>query len=604
MGVLSLLPLRRRSRAPGAAAERGPASAPAPRRPGRGGARRSFRGPPVLAVLALGALLTACGATRPPVPLRAEPVPWADTLPIEEPEARQPSEAARLFEDAVGDELVRPFSLRKLVGARHEALNVTRFDEVVPSAWFRPRNARRRLSTDAVRRGATRPDRAPRTEGVLTVVAGKAQGISPGFTVVDEKGDRYLFKFDPAGFLHMASGADLVSSRLFWAAGYNTPEDYLAVFDPSRLRLDPGAELTGPEGERPMEPEDVRRILDLTDRHPDGRYLALASRFVDGTPKGPFLFEGVREDDPNDHYRHQFRRELRGLYVMSAWVNHVDMRFQNTLDVYVEPGYLRHYLIDFAATLGSGTIRPHNRREGTEYNFDLWPTLARLATLGFWTSGWEGPNPEVIHPSVGWLPVEGYDPAGWKANWPNSAFEAVTARDGYWGAKLVGSFTDAQIRAAVEAGGLPDPAAADTLADVLIHRRDRTVAHWYGRVTPLEAPELERAGERAALTFRDLGLEQEVWTAGATRYRWSLRHPARNLSVRGEASAEPGPAQRIALPHDLVSAADDAERLEGERALAELEVTALRPGAAGRPAVVHLRWEGRERGYHVVGLVH
>lgn len=595
MGVLS--------RGPAAGPGRAPPARP-PARIGRSVRRCRARTRAVLAAAAAGVLVAACGAPRAPVPLRPEPVPWADTLPIAEPRARQPSEAARLFEDAVGGELVQPFSLRDLVGARHEALNVTRFDRVVPSAWFQPRNTRRRLPPEAIRRGATHPDRAPRVDGVLTVVAGKAQGISPGFTVVDGKGDRYLFKFDPAGFLHMASGADLVSSRLFWAAGYHTPEDYLAAFDPSRLRLDPGAEVTGPEGDRPMEPEDVQRILDLTDSLPDGRYLALASRFVDGIPKGPFLFEGVREDDPNDHYHHQYRRELRGLYVMSAWLNHVDMRFQNTLDVYVDPGYLRHYLIDFAATLGSGTVRPHNRREGAEYNFDLWPVLARLATLGFWTAGWEGPDPEVIHPTLGWLPVEGYDPGAWKANWPNAAFASVTPRDGYWGARLVDSFTDAQIRAAVDAGGLPDPAAADTLADILIFRRDRTVAHWYGRVTPLESLEFARAGDRPTVRFRDLGLEADVWGPGETTYAWRLRHPARGLALEGEGEARRGPGQEIVLPRAVLSTPDGGEGLRSERALATLEVTALRPGAARRPATIHLRWEGPERGYRVVGLVH
>ena len=125
---------------------------------------------------------------------------------------------------------------------------------------------------------------------------------------------------------------------------------------------------------------------------------------------------------------------------MSAWLNHVDMRFANTLDAYVVPGYLRHYLIDFAATLGSGTIRPHDPREGQEYNFDFWPSMGRMFTLGFFRMGWEEEPFEIIDPSIGWMAVEEFDPGKWKPNWPNEAFSSVKVVDGYWGAKLVARF--------------------------------------------------------------------------------------------------------------------------------------------------------------------
>src|SRR5688572_31326544 len=38
----------------------------------------------------------------------------------------------------------------------------------------------------------------------------------------------------------------------------------------------------------------------------------------------------------------------------------------NTLDVYVKPGYLRHYVIDFGATLGSGSTRPKHPKDEVE----------------------------------------------------------------------------------------------------------------------------------------------------------------------------------------------------------------------------------------------
>lgn len=553
-----------------------------------------------------GALALAClGASgcvsRPPVPLRVQPVPYADTLPIAEPREREPNEVAELVDAAVTQEVGSALSPRRALDATSGALNVTRDDDVVPSAWYELRHRwDAPWSPEAVRRGGT-TSAGPDTSGVLRVVAAKVQGISPGFTVRDALGDRYVIKFDPKGFLHLASAAGVISNRLLYASGFHTPEDYIVVFDPARLVADSTAMVEDEEfRERPMTHEDIARVLALTDSLPDGRYLAVASKFVPGVPKGPFRFEGRREDDPNDHYLHQHRRELRGLYVVSSWINHVDMRFANTLDAYVEPGYLRHYLIDFAATLGSGTIRPHYPREGTEYNFDFWPTLARIFTLGFYTTGWEGREGEVIHPTIGWMQGEAFDPATWKANWPNEAFRNVLPPDGYWGAKLVAAFTDAHIAAAVDAGELPDPFAADTLADMLEFRRDRIVRHWFSRVTPIEAPEVRAEPGRLEVRFTDLAIASGLWEDDVTRYEARLRHAARGIDVRAGRVAAPGQVgQRLAF--DL-SADAGSGPLAGEDAIARLEITARRPGARGRPATIYLCWE--DGGYRVAGLEH
>lgn len=564
------------------------------------------------AALAATVLSLAGCSGRAPLPLRPEPVPYADTLPIEEPPARSAAEAGRLFSIAFGEAVVRPLDLRRLADERHEALNVTRFDDVVGSAWFEHRiDAPGGLTPEQVGRGPA--NTPPADTGELTVVAGKSEGISPGFTVRDAAGHRYLFKFDPRGHPHLASSADVVTSRLLWAAGYHVPEEYKVAFHPGRLVIGEGAEVTEDGVDRPMQRGDVLAILALTDSLQDGRYLALASRFVPGTPKGPFLFSGVREADPNDHYRHEHRRELRGLHVLSAWLNHVDLRFANTLDAYVAPGYLRHYLIDMAASLGSGTIRPHRPREGLEHNFDVWPTVARLVTLGFYRVGWEGRESGHLHPTVGWMRVEDFEPEAWRANWPNRAFWNMTPRDAYWAAKLVAAFEPAHLRAAVEAAGLPDPSATDTLVAAIRVRAEKTVAHWYGAVTPLEEPALRAGGAAAGpgrleLTFRDLALEEEIAEPGATRYRWRFRHAALGLEASGTTPAGDGPPQRIVV--DLPSPTDDRRRArgaaptDGAAALARLEITALRPGSAGRPAVVHLRWRGREAGYEVAGLEH
>lgn len=551
-------------------------------------------------------VVAGCGGSKAPLPLRPQPIPYVDTLPIHRPAERDLLQVTRLLKVAVGGQIGHAFSTRRWLGAEHESLNVTHFDDVVSSSWFEHRNARRPMSLQAIARGPTVT--GPDTSRALTIVAGKAAGISPGFTVRDAAGQTFLFKFDPAGNPRLASAAGVIANRLFYAAGYHTPEDFIVVFDSARLELDPEAELSTDFAERPMTEDDVRHVLSLTDPLPDGRYLALASKFLPGAPLGPFLFSGVREDDPNDHYHHQYRRDLRGLYVVASWLNHVDMRYENTLDIFIDPpGYVKHYLIDFAAALGSGTIRPHLPREGREYNFDLWPTMGRIVTAGFYRVGWEGAEGRVLHPSIGWLAGETFDPGGWRANWPNEAFKRRTVRDSYWGAKLVGSFSDEQIAAAVAEGQLPTEAAAE-LTRILIRRRDKIVSHWYSKVAPIEEPTAHLAGNAAtvgpgalAVSFVDLGLQAGVWTADATAYRWRFEDGASGVRAGGTMPAVASERQSLSI--DLPTLPADAVAGESSR-LATLHVAAIRPGADRREAVIYLRWMGPRTGYEVIGLTH
>ncbi len=573
------------------------------------GARKSRVEPVWTLVCATAVAVAGCGGPNAAVPFRAQPIPYADTLPIAQPAERDVYEPTRLLEVSVGGEIGHAFSTRRWLAAQHEALNVTRFDDVVNSAWFEHRNGQHTMSLAEVARGPTRA--GPDTSRTLTVVAGKGAGISPGFTVRDADGQTFLFKFDPAGNLRLASAAGVIANRFFYAAGYHTPEDYIVVFDGDHLELDPGAELTTDLGKRAMTEADIRQVLDLTDPLPDGRYLALASKFLPGRLLGPFLFSGVRKDDPNDHFHHQYRRELRGLYVVSSWLNHVDMRYANTQDVFIDPpGYVKHYLLDFAASLGSGTIRSHKPREGREYNFDFWPTMGRIFTAGFYQVGWEEEAYSVIHPSVGWLAAGTFAPEAWHSNWPNEAFRRRTVRDNYWGAKLVGSFSDEQIAAVVAEGQLPVE-AAQALVRILIIRRDKIVAHWYSKVAPLENPATGFAhGDavsssqrpRLVVSFEDLGLVAGVWQADETAYRWRFQDPASGTRAEGVEKAAPGPHQRISIELRSVPAGQPAPA--NDDGLATLHVAAIRPGCTEREAVIYLRWTGEHRGYDVVGLTH
>ncbi len=548
----------------------------------------------------------ACFGGPTAVPLRPEPIPYADTLPIAEPRDRPSSEASRVLDAPAVGEVSRLFSIRRWAAPDREAVNLTHFDDVVSSAWFEHRIDSGRLTPEDVARGPT----ATGPRGVFTIIGPKNEGRSPGFLVRDARGDAYLFKFDPVGFLHLTTAAEVISSRLLYAAGYYTPEEYIVAFDGSQLVLDPGARIPAVDGGGGWtRPVDVQRFLARLDRLPDGRFLAVASKIVPGVPKGPFRFRGRRSDDPNDYYHHEHRRELRGLSVLAAWLNYADIRFTNTVDTYLDPGYLRHYLIDFGETLGSGTVRPQDPRAGREHNFDLVPTLARLFSLGFFRMPWETTRRGLIHPSIGAIPVEDYRPEAWKPRVANPAFSQVTPRDGYWGAKLVAAFTDAQIRAAVGEGMLSDTHAADTLASILVFRRDRTVVYWYSLVTPIEHAHVDAAsveGAEFVLTFEDLGLRHRVWETEETVYRWEFSHAARGIEWRGTGSATHTDHQSIAVMHrgDGNRALARVRDVGHENAIATLRITAERTDTAGRPVHVYLAWDGERGSYAVVGIEH
>jgi hypothetical protein len=63
----------------------------------------------------------------------------------------------------------------------------------------------------------------------------------------------------------------------------------------------------------------------------------------------------------------------------------------------------------------------------------------------------------------------------------------MDAADAFWAASIASRFTDGMIRAIVNTGELSDEAAARTLADIIIKRRDKVVAYWLTRTNPLDA---------------------------------------------------------------------------------------------------------------------
>ena len=110
-----------------------------------------------------------------------------------------------------------------------------------------------------------------------------------------------------------------------------------------------------------------------------------------GKVVGQFTFNGRRSDDPNDLFPHERRRELRGLRLFAAWLNHDDARAINSIDTYVEENgrrYIRHYLQDFGSNLGSGSTSAQQPRGGYEYLVEPGKIGKGLIGFGFYRRNW------------------------------------------------------------------------------------------------------------------------------------------------------------------------------------------------------------------------
>lgn len=537
-------------------------------------ARPRALGAALLLGFAAGAFAPRSAAARPP--LSHAPVVWYadDAQPIPLPTERDPNLLWDYFDDGLLLPLRRhsqPVHLLRWLGRPFGAqpapvaAGLNSLDEVPNSSWFTHRIGLFAMDPASAARGPG-AGTGPSREGPWTVVSAKSEGVTPGFVIRDAAGERFLVKFDPPGHLGMTTGAGVIASRILHAAGYNVPDDAAVRFRREDLVLDAGGTLRTADGEkRALTAADLEAILAAVEALPDGSYLAIASRFLAGRPLGPFDYFGRRKDDPNDLIPHEQRRELRGLRLFAAWLNHYDTKQHNSLDVYRgEPGagHVAHYLIDFASTLGAGASGP-SPRYGREYTLDLPAVLGRGLALGLYESPWYRSRRPAGLPELGYLASEEFDPFAFAPLQPNSAFAECTDRDAYWAAKIISAFTDAQLAAICAEAGYRDPAAGATVARILGERRDTIARRCFARVPPLDFFRVVD-GE---LRGRDLGVERGVWPAAVTRYRVRLDLVDAEREPLDAGEWRPAEALRVAL----------AERL------------ALAPGAA--PAFIAARWQ-------------
>jgi hypothetical protein len=413
-------------------------------------------------------------------------------------------------------------------GPAPPAVNVNTLGEVPDSSWFTNRMGARTMTIQELVRGPLRGD-GPDMTRPWTVIRGKSGGISPGFTARDARGDVYFVKPDPEGFPNLSTAADVIGSRFFHAFGYFVPENHVAYVRREQLTVAPDARITeAGRGRRRMTEADLDLILARVYRRPDGAVRVVAGRAVQGEDIGPHEFIGTRPDDANDVFPHEHRRDLRGYRVFAAWLNHDDSRSVNTLDTFMPVadgrGWVQHHLIDFSSALGSGStpareIAPQAARPGNEYIVELAPALKTAVTLGLWERPWRKVVYRV-HPEIGRIEADYFRPEAWKPEYPNPAFERMRLDDAFWAARIVSRFTDEMVRALVHTGQFDDPQAERQLADVLITRRDKTVAYYFRQLNPLAEFEVAGSGDGTRLRFRNLGQDAGLARAEAYEHEW------------------------------------------------------------------------------------
>ena len=155
----------------------------------------------------------------------------------------------------------------KTTGQRHPstgiipAQGVNTLGEVMDGDWYVNRHATRRMTIEELQRGPGN-DVPPAVDGPWQVLVVKPFGVNQGLLIADAKRDLYLLRFDPPGYEGLATGAEMVTSRFLYALGYHVPENYLVRFERSRLVANAEGQTVSSAGRpRRLVPADIDCFL-------------------------------------------------------------------------------------------------------------------------------------------------------------------------------------------------------------------------------------------------------------------------------------------------------------------------------------------------------
>jgi hypothetical protein len=504
--------------------------------------------------------------------------------------------------DGMDNLLFRPLAELWAFEAASEAVNANSFDEVADSAWFTNRLGARSMSIDELTHGACSPsqfiehsENAP--DGSWVIDHGKDNGSSQGFRIKIAGKGKFLLKNDAPG-IERSTAASAIGAAAYNAAGFYTSCEQVVYVKRSVFKLTPGLTVTNNTGiTHPFDQAALDKVLNGANKRGDLLRFS-ASAWLEGRLIGPFRYEKMRGDDPNDVIPHQHRRELRGGRVLAAWLDHFDAREQNSMDVWLadrkdqpesSPGHVIHYYLDTSDILGSewDWIQV-SRRLGYSYLLD-WGDVGRdFFTLGIPQRTWDRVAYAPGHEIFAYFNAKDFDPDEWKNEYPNPSFSRMTERDGAWMARILSHVSPEMVQALAEMGKFSDPANTAYLGTVLEGRLEKILDRYLTRLSPLANIHIEEGG---AVCATDLAAERHVRAEGAFHYsaQDDAGHP---LAVERRA----GGVVCLALPHAGASGGPtdgDASRYVR---------VSVRNGVSTGPLVAHLYDLGPTRGYRLVGI--
>jgi len=569
----------------------------------------------IASVITLAAALTGCSVAPRPFPLREPMTRDTDTRPVTVACAPDPSpkDPARVrcapaeyvspqMWDYIDNAFFEPISQALSVEAIGEAVNVNSMDEVADSAWFENRIGVRELSLDELVAAGCKPEELLPDEvadHAWVIDSGKSNGASFGFRVnVPGKG-RYLLKTEAPEQPEHANAAAVIGAAVYHAIGFHTTCEQVVYVRRAQLDLTPGLVSSNNYGiSHPFNEAALDSGLAAASVR-DGRIRLTASRWLSGLTIGPFRYQGVRADDPNDVIHHEHRRELRGSRLVAAWLNHWDARDQNTMDVWIasdprrersSPGFVRHYILDTSDVIGQAPSPPElGRRMGHSYYFDVRDFLFDFATLGVVERPWDRATPPPAHEKFGYFSARDFDPECWKAANPNPAFTRMTERDAAWMARIIARFTRPELEAIVAGARFSNPLDGAYIVDVLMARRQAILARYLTRLSPLAG--VDRAAD-GRICATDLARRAAVFPAD--RFRYEIIQEAGDARVALAADVRDD-GQVCFAPRALVQGgAADAD-------LARRTVFHVRNGTSAGPLEIHA-YDLGDRGMRIVGL--
>jgi hypothetical protein len=237
----------------------------------------------------------------------------------------------------------------------------------------------------------------------------------------------------------------------------------------------------------------------------------------------------------------------------------VDAKAINSMDTLVEENghtIVRHNLLDFGSTMGSGGVTPREYWEGYEYLVQAGDIPKQMVALGFNIAPWRR-VPNYDNPAVGRLPLDAgkWNPDLWKPRVPNAAFLRERADDKFWAATKAAAISDEMIKAAVETGKFPDEKAAGVFTQVIIDRRNAIVRAYLTAINPIVKPELSTGGR---LTFANAAVDAHV-AAPPSSYQaaWSRFDNATGTAAAFGQSTSNGGETMMSAPDGLMAAAGE-----------------------------------------------